>query len=57
MDRFSKFNPLISFSFFMGVIALSIVFTNSFSIVFSFLFAFCYYFKLSGKNALKMEKL
>lgn len=54
MDRFSKFNPLISFSFFMGVIALSIVFTNSFSIVFSFLFAFCYYFKLSGKNALKM---
>lgn len=51
MDRFSKFHPIISFLFFIGVIALTIVFTNSFFTAVSFLCSFCYSVKLKGKKA------
>lgn len=53
MDRFSKFHPLISFSFFMGVIAVTILYSNSFSVFASFLCAFLYYARLKGKTAVK----
>lgn len=53
MDRFSKFHPLISFSFFVGVITATIIFTNSFTVVISFICAFLYSLKLKGINAVK----
>lgn len=52
MDRFSKFHPLVSFSFFIGVIVLTLVFSNSVYGALSFLCAFCYAIRLKGKKAL-----
>lgn len=51
MDRFSKFHPIVSFSFFIGVIVLTLVFSNSIYGALSFLCAFCYAVRLKGKNA------
>lgn len=53
MDRFSKFHPLVSFSFFTGVMAISVVFTNSFLPAVSFFAAFLYSVKLKGRNSVK----
>ena len=50
MDRFSKFHPLVSFSFFIGVIVLTLVFSNSVYGALSFLCAFCYAVRLKGKK-------
>lgn len=51
MDRFSKFHPIVSFSFFIGVIVLTLVFSNSVYGALSFLCAFGYTVRLKGKNA------
>lgn len=51
MDRFSKFHPIVSFSFFIGVIVLTLIFSNSVYAVLSFFCAFCYTVRLKGKNA------
>ena len=50
MDRFSKFHPIVSFSFFIGVIALTLIFSNSVYGPISFLCAFCYTVRLKGKT-------
>ena len=52
MDRFSKFHPIVSFSFFIGVIVLTLVFSNSVYGALSFLCAFCYFARRKGKSAL-----
>ena len=52
MDRFSKFHPIISFSFFMGVIVLTLVFSNSVYGALSFFCAAGYLLRLKGKKAL-----
>lgn len=51
MDRFSKFHPSVSFSFFMGVIVFTLVFYNSVFGIASLLCAFCYYLRIKGKSA------
>lgn len=57
MDRFSKFHPIVGFSFFIGVIAVTLVFINSLCLFISLICAFCYYIRLKGiSNALKMVK-
>lgn len=53
MDRFSKFHPLVSFSFFTGVMAITVFFTNSFLPAASFIAAFLYSVKLKGRNSVK----
>lgn len=53
MDRFSKFHPFISFSFFISVITVTIFFTDSFLTVTSFFSAFLYYTKLKRLKAVK----
>ena len=52
MDRFSKFHPIVGFSFFMGVIVLTLVFPNSVYGALSLICAFSYLAKLKGKKAL-----
>ena len=51
MDRFSKFHPLVSFSFFMGVLVFTLIFYNSVFGIASLLCAFLYTLRLKGKNA------
>ena len=51
MDRFSKFHPIVSFSFFIAVIVLTLVFSNSVYCPLSLLCAFCYTARLKGKTA------
>ena len=51
MDRFSKFHPIVSFSFFIGVIVLTLIFSNSVYGALSLLCGFCYTVRLKGKNA------
>lgn len=51
MDRFSKFHPFVCFSFFAGVITVTILFTNSFFTALSLFGAFLYSVKLQGRKA------
>lgn len=50
MDKFSKFHPIVSFSFFMFAIILTVTFTNPFYLLVSFLGAIFYLLKLKGKE-------
>lgn len=52
MDRFSKFHPLVGFSFFMFAIILSLVFVNPIFLFVSFVAGFLYYAKLKGKEVI-----
>lgn len=51
MDRFSKFHPLVSFSFFMLEIILTVVYINPVFAALSLAFAFFYYLMLEGQGA------
>lgn len=50
MDKFSKFHPIVSFSFFMFAIILTVTFSNPIYVFVSFLGAFFYLLKLKGKE-------
>ncbi len=50
MDRFAKFHPVVSFSFFMAVIVLTVIFSNPIYHFISLVGAFLYLLKLKGKE-------
>lgn len=52
MDRFSKFNPRVTFLFFMLITLLTLVLFNPVYLAISFVSAVCYKFKLEGKGAM-----
>ncbi len=51
MGRFSDFYPTVCFFYFAVIILLTVLLGNPVYILISFIFAFLYWFKLSGKNA------
>ncbi len=52
MDRFSKFHPIVSFSFFMLVILFTVILNNPVYILISFISAFIYRLKTKKSSAL-----
>ncbi len=57
MDRFSKFHPIVGFSFFAGIIIVTLMFSNSICLFFSLICAFAFYCRLKGRaDALKLLK-
>jgi len=51
MDRFSKFHPIVGFSFFMLVIIITLLFMNPVFLSISFICSFLYLLKINGKSA------
>lgn len=56
MGRFSEFYPTVCFSYFMVIILLTVLLGNPVYILISFVSAFLYRLKLSGKNAFSSFK-
>lgn len=52
MDRFSKFNPRVTFLFFALITVLTLVLFNPVYLAISFVSALCYKIKLEGKGAM-----
>lgn len=52
MDRFSKFNPKVTFLFFVLIIALTLIFFHPVYLFVSFTAALCYKIKLEGRKVI-----
>lgn len=50
MDRFSKFHPVVGFSFFIFIIILTVCIKNPVYLISSFLLSFIYNLKIAGKS-------